>query len=57
MTAPYEERDGWEMNVMVVDGTMYLEEHLTDDKLKEKLVSVLIVSLPYILTDVSNFQE
>ncbi|KAK7032293.1 decapping endonuclease targeting mRNA [Paramarasmius palmivorus] len=36
MTAPYEERDGWEMNVMVVDGTMYLEEHLSDDKLKEK---------------------
>ncbi|ESK95351.1 protein rai1 [Moniliophthora roreri MCA 2997] len=36
MTAPYEERDGWEMNVMVMDGTMYLEEHLTDDKLHEK---------------------
>uniref|UniRef100_A0A0W0FGQ7 Decapping nuclease n=1 Tax=Moniliophthora roreri TaxID=221103 RepID=A0A0W0FGQ7_MONRR len=36
ITAPYEERDGWEMNVMVMDGTMYLEEHLTDDKLHEK---------------------
>ncbi|KJA19867.1 hypothetical protein HYPSUDRAFT_104734, partial [Hypholoma sublateritium FD-334 SS-4] len=36
LTAPYENRDGWEMNVMYVDGTLYFEEHLTDAKLKEK---------------------
>ncbi|KAH9915689.1 RAI1 like PD-XK nuclease-domain-containing protein [Fomitopsis serialis] len=36
LTAPYEERDGWEMNVMDVGGTLYLEEHLSDAKLKDK---------------------
>jgi RAT1-interacting protein len=36
LTAPYEERDVWELNVMCVDGTMYFEEHLSDEKLKEK---------------------
>ncbi|KAI5892903.1 RAI1-domain-containing protein [Schizophyllum commune H4-8] len=36
LTAPYEDRDGWDLNVMLVDGTMYLEEHLSDAKLKEK---------------------
>jgi RAT1-interacting protein len=36
MTAPYEDQDGWEMNVMFVNGTMYLEEHLTEAKLYEK---------------------
>ncbi|CAL1717182.1 unnamed protein product [Somion occarium] len=36
MTAPYEERDSWELNVMMVDGTLYFEEHLTENKLAEK---------------------
>ncbi|OCH88558.1 RAI1-domain-containing protein [Obba rivulosa] len=36
LTAPYEDRDGWEMNVMQVDGTLYLEEHVSDAKLIEK---------------------
>lgn len=36
LTAPYENRDGWEMNVMNVDGTLYFEEHLTEAKLQEK---------------------
>ncbi|TDL20754.1 RAI1-domain-containing protein [Rickenella mellea] len=36
LTAPYEERDGWELNVMSVNGTIYLEEHLSEEKLKEK---------------------
>ncbi|OAX41436.1 RAI1-domain-containing protein [Rhizopogon vinicolor AM-OR11-026] len=36
LTAPYEERDPWELNVMCVDGTMYFEEHLSEEKLKEK---------------------
>ncbi|KAF5340876.1 hypothetical protein D9758_012156 [Tetrapyrgos nigripes] len=38
LTAPYEDQDGWEMNVMFVNGTMYLEEHLTEAKLHEKYV-------------------
>ncbi|KAI0773674.1 RAI1-domain-containing protein [Fomes fomentarius] len=39
LTAPYEERDGYELNAMYVNGTLYLEEHMTDAKLvdKEKL--------------------
>ncbi|KIM39898.1 hypothetical protein M413DRAFT_446817 [Hebeloma cylindrosporum] len=36
LTAPYENRDGWELNVMLLNGTLYLEEHLTEDRLKEK---------------------
>ncbi|KAF5326772.1 hypothetical protein D9619_004479 [Psilocybe cf. subviscida] len=36
LTAPYEERDGWELNAMLVNGTLYLEEHLTEAKLKDK---------------------
>lgn len=35
LISPYEERDGWEMNVMFVQGTMYFEEHFTDDRLRE----------------------
>jgi RAT1-interacting protein len=42
LTAPYEERDSWSMNVMRVNGTMYLEEHLTDEKLEQKWVQSLI---------------
>ena len=36
LTAPYEDRDGWELNVMSVNGTLYFEEHLTDERLKAK---------------------
>ncbi|KAF8206227.1 hypothetical protein K438DRAFT_1816842 [Mycena galopus ATCC 62051] len=36
LTAPYEEREGWEMNVMCVDGVLYFEEHRDEAKLREK---------------------
>ncbi|KAF8953714.1 hypothetical protein BDZ97DRAFT_1908669 [Flammula alnicola] len=36
LTAPYENRDGWELNMMFVNGTLYFEEHLTEERLKEK---------------------
>ncbi|KAL1740560.1 RAI1 like PD-XK nuclease-domain-containing protein [Schizophyllum fasciatum] len=36
LIAPYEERDGWDLNVMCANGTLYLEEHLTEAKLAEK---------------------
>ncbi|KAJ7761958.1 RAI1 like PD-XK nuclease-domain-containing protein [Mycena maculata] len=36
LTAPYEERDGWELNVMCVDGVLYFEEHLSEARLLEK---------------------
>ncbi|KIP04285.1 hypothetical protein PHLGIDRAFT_109789 [Phlebiopsis gigantea 11061_1 CR5-6] len=36
LTAPYEDHDGWALNVMLVDGTLYFEEHLTETKLQEK---------------------
>ena len=31
-------RDGWELNVMLVDGVLYLEEHVSDARLQEKYV-------------------
>lgn len=36
LAAPYEEREGWDLNVMFMNGTLYLEEHLTEARLKEK---------------------
>jgi len=36
LTAPYEARDGWELNVMFVNGTMYFEEHLSEAQLRAK---------------------
>ncbi|KAJ7592915.1 RAI1 like PD-XK nuclease-domain-containing protein [Mycena floridula] len=36
LTAPYEDRDGWELNVMFINGTMYFEEHLSEEKLQDK---------------------
>ncbi|KAJ7170847.1 RAI1-domain-containing protein [Mycena crocata] len=36
LTAPYEERDAFELNVMRVGGTVYLEEHLSEARLREK---------------------
>ncbi|KAF8338364.1 RAI1-domain-containing protein [Amanita rubescens] len=35
LTAPYE-RDALDINIMNVGGTMYFEEHLTDDQLRNK---------------------
>ncbi|KAI6025077.1 RAI1-domain-containing protein [Pisolithus microcarpus] len=36
LAAPYEETDGWELNVMLINGTFYFEEHSSDAKLQEK---------------------
>jgi len=36
LTAPYEDRDGWELNVMFIRGTLYFEEFIDDARLKEK---------------------
>ncbi|KAJ7928857.1 RAI1-domain-containing protein [Mycena leptocephala] len=36
LTAPYEEREGWDLNVMCVGGVLYFEEHLDDARLREK---------------------
>ncbi|KAI9463298.1 RAI1-domain-containing protein [Lactarius psammicola] len=36
LTAPYEDRDGWELNVMHTNGTLYFEEFISDSRLKEK---------------------
>lgn len=36
LTAPYEERDGWELNVMNVNGTLYFEEYVSDARAQEK---------------------
>ena len=38
LTAPYEDRDGWEMNVMLLSGTLYLEEHSSEAVLHRKCV-------------------
>ncbi|KAH9995835.1 RAI1 like PD-XK nuclease-domain-containing protein, partial [Russula vinacea] len=36
LTAPYEDRDGWELNVMAINGTLYFEEFVSDARLQEK---------------------
>ena len=36
LIAPYENRDGWELNVMFVNGTLYFEEHATEERLAER---------------------
>ncbi|KDQ53161.1 hypothetical protein JAAARDRAFT_137557 [Jaapia argillacea MUCL 33604] len=36
LIAPYEDREGWDLNVMCINGTMFFEEHLWDERLKEK---------------------
>lgn len=36
LTAPYEDRDGWELNMMHKNGTLYFEEFISDSRLKEK---------------------
>lgn len=36
LTFPYEEREGWDLNVMFANGVMYFENHLSEARLKEK---------------------
>lgn len=36
LIAPYETRDGWDLNVMLVDGKLFLEEHQSPDRLIDK---------------------
>jgi len=36
LTSPYEDRDGWDLNVMFMGETMYFEEHLSNAKVQEK---------------------
>ena len=36
LTAPYEDRDGWELNIMHNNGTLYFEEFISDSRLREK---------------------
>jgi len=36
LIAPYENRDGWELNAMFVNGTLYFEEHATEERLAER---------------------
>ncbi|KAF7312470.1 RAI1 domain-containing protein [Mycena indigotica] len=36
LTAPYEEREGWDLNVMCVQGVLYLEEHRSEEMMREK---------------------
>ncbi|KDQ14966.1 hypothetical protein BOTBODRAFT_131994 [Botryobasidium botryosum FD-172 SS1] len=36
MMAPYEERDSWDLNLMYLNGTMYLEENLTEQQIQAK---------------------
>jgi hypothetical protein len=38
LTAPYEDRDTFIVNVMLVRGVIYLEEHYTDAQLLSKYV-------------------
>ncbi|KZT23079.1 RAI1-domain-containing protein [Neolentinus lepideus HHB14362 ss-1] len=35
LTAPYQERDGWDLNVMYLNGTLYFEEHASEEQIKE----------------------
>ncbi|GJJ16238.1 hypothetical protein Clacol_010534 [Clathrus columnatus] len=48
LIAPYEGRDSWELNVMQVDGTIYLEEHSNDDIIDAKYEKAL---LSWVYTD------
>ncbi|KAJ3516880.1 hypothetical protein NLJ89_g859 [Agrocybe chaxingu] len=36
LTAPYENREGWDLNVMYHNGTLYFEEHASEERLNEK---------------------
>jgi len=47
IVAPYEERDGWSINVMQVNGVLYFEEHLTDAQLEAKYVSLCLTFVQF----------
>lgn len=34
--APYEDREGWELNAMLVGNNIFLEEHSNDERLRQK---------------------
>ena len=44
IVAPYEESEGWSINVMQLNGVLYFEQHLTDAQLEAKYVTP---SLPF----------
>ena len=50
LTAPYEERDGWELNIMSVNGVLYLEEHLTEARLQEKCVCSALLAFTNLIS-------
>ncbi len=35
MTAPFEDRDGWEMSVLALDGSVYLELYENRDNVQD----------------------
>jgi hypothetical protein len=47
--APYETRDSWALNVMLVKDTLYFEENLTEAQLAEKYGSIDFI--PNTITD------
>jgi len=36
LTAASNDRDGWEMNALALDGNVYLEDHVTDEAIDRK---------------------
>jgi RAT1-interacting protein len=36
LTAAFNDRDGWEMNALALDGNVYLEDHVTDEAINRK---------------------
>ncbi|KAG8789962.1 decapping endonuclease targeting mRNA [Serendipita sp. 398] len=36
LVAPYEEQDSWDLNVMLINDILYFEEHVSDERLREK---------------------
>jgi RAT1-interacting protein len=34
MTAPFEDREGWEMSVLALDGSVYLEQYENRDNVQ-----------------------
>lgn len=58
IVAPYEDRDGWSINVMRVNGVLYFEEHLTDTQLEAKCVSLCVCAFcPVSITPVPQNQS
>lgn len=55
LTSPYEDREGWDLNVMMINGTMYFEEHLSEARLKEK--SEPIFPPPVVLSLINDYRN